>query len=183
MKDKLIALLLRHKNVILYIFFGVLTTLVNIITYYIAVSYVKLSMFSSVIIAWILAVFFAYLTNRQWVFGSSKNTQKQVCKSREEKSGRHETLDVAVVRNEAVHELSYRIHKKKSGSDDAEFSRRKHSLINQRLLHDTETHPAHVIEAIRNRSAPESLVSQRPVFLIDLLGSDLLSRRLAYSEK
>lgn len=80
MKDTLTALLLQHKNVILYIFFGGLTTLVNIIIYYFAVSYIKLSMFSSVIIAWILAVLFAYLTNRQWIFKSSKNTQMGIIK-------------------------------------------------------------------------------------------------------
>ncbi len=68
------------KEIILYIVFGVLTTLVSLITYYICVgtffnaeNAVELQIAN--IIAWIVSVAFAYITNRRFVF-ESKNTNK-----------------------------------------------------------------------------------------------------------
>lgn len=68
------------KEIILYVIFGVLTTLVSLITYYICVgtflnaeNAVELQIAN--IIAWIVSVAFAYITNRRFVF-ESKNTNK-----------------------------------------------------------------------------------------------------------
>lgn len=61
------------KSIILYIFFGVCTTLVNIIVYLLFSSFLNCSVTISTIFAWIIAVLFAYLTNRTWVFNSKKN--------------------------------------------------------------------------------------------------------------
>ena len=55
-------LFIKYKEVIMYLIFGVLTTLVNIITHYI-----------SNIIAWIISVTFAFITNKLYVFESKTN--------------------------------------------------------------------------------------------------------------
>ena len=52
---------------ILYLFFGGCTTLVNIIVYYIC-SRMGLRTSLSTVIAWALSVLFAYVTNRKFVF-------------------------------------------------------------------------------------------------------------------
>ena len=62
----------------MYLFFGVCTTLVNIVSYYIFSHPLKFSVLSSTIIAWILGVLFAYFTNRKWVFESRATTKKEI---------------------------------------------------------------------------------------------------------
>lgn len=68
------------KEVILYIVFGVLTTLVSLVTYKLCVvtflnaeNALQLQIVN--IIAWIVSVTFAYVTNRKFVF-ESKNSNK-----------------------------------------------------------------------------------------------------------
>ena len=61
------------KELCLYIIFGALTTLVNIVSYLIFAKVFLVNYLISNIIAWILSVLFAYITNRIWVF-ESKNT-------------------------------------------------------------------------------------------------------------
>ena len=58
------------KELFLYILFGILTTLVNIITYLFFTRIFGINYLISNIIAWILSVLFAYFTNRIWVFES-----------------------------------------------------------------------------------------------------------------
>lgn len=66
MKEKLI----QNRQVLMYLFFGVCTTLVNIIVYRVCSHGMRLSVTVSTVIAWILSVLFAYITNRKWVFES-----------------------------------------------------------------------------------------------------------------
>ena len=61
---------LRHKDVLLYIFFGGLTTLVSIGSFALADLVLGLNELIANIISWIFAVTFAYVTNRIWVFHS-----------------------------------------------------------------------------------------------------------------
>ena len=68
--SKLKELLVRYKEVILYVIFGGLTTLINIVVYWICRNLIKLQVVPSDIIAWILSVIFAYVTNKIWVFES-----------------------------------------------------------------------------------------------------------------
>lgn len=60
----------KYKDIIPYGVFGVLTTLVNIVSYWVAAHPLGLSVVTSTIIAWFLSVLFAYVTNRKWVFHS-----------------------------------------------------------------------------------------------------------------
>ena len=63
----------QYKMPILYIIFGGLTTLVNIIVYFICYDASGLSNVLSTIIAWILSVIFAFITNKLYVFESKEN--------------------------------------------------------------------------------------------------------------
>ena len=58
------------KELIAYVFFGVLTTIVNIITYFLFEGVFGINYLISNIIAWFVSVLFAYITNRIWVFES-----------------------------------------------------------------------------------------------------------------
>lgn len=70
----------KYKDIILYLFFGICTTLVNISTYWIAARALRFDVMPSTIIAWFLAVLFAYITNRRWVFHSEAKEYKTVLK-------------------------------------------------------------------------------------------------------
>lgn len=69
-----------HKEVFLYLIFGVLTTLVNLIAKY-ALLFTVLEASNAfelqvaVVISWIVAVLFAYFTNRKFVFESKNNNK------------------------------------------------------------------------------------------------------------
>ena len=60
----------KHWDVVGYAVFGVLTTLVNIVAYYVLAHPVGIPVLPSSIAAWVISVAFAYLTNRTWVFSS-----------------------------------------------------------------------------------------------------------------
>lgn len=56
-----------HKEVLLYLFFGGLTTLVSIVTFALFTG-IGMDALTANIPSWILAVLFAYVTNKIWVF-------------------------------------------------------------------------------------------------------------------
>lgn len=65
------------REVISYIIFGVLTTLVNIIISTICEAIFHLEGNLSSTIGIIFSILFAYFTNRKWVFDSKANTTKE----------------------------------------------------------------------------------------------------------
>ena len=70
MYNRLKKILLKNQNILVYLFFGVLTTVVNYIVYLPLLNLAGLSAALSNILAWIVAVAFAYLTNKPFVFKS-----------------------------------------------------------------------------------------------------------------
>lgn len=70
----------RVREIILYLIFGVLTTAVNIAVYFICSRLFYFQVISSNIIAWLLSVLFAYLTNRKFVFKSKADGFSSVLK-------------------------------------------------------------------------------------------------------
>ena len=73
-------LYIKYKEIINYLIFGVLTTLVNLITKYILLFTILdptngFQLQIAIIISWVVAVIFAYFTNRKFVF-ESKNQNK-----------------------------------------------------------------------------------------------------------
>lgn len=61
-------LFIKYKAIILYLFFGGCTTLINIVTYYISAHLLNFSTAISTFLAWFFAVVVAYITNKIWVF-------------------------------------------------------------------------------------------------------------------
>jgi len=70
MKEQIKKMYQTYKMPILYIFFGGLTTLVNIVVYFLCYDVAHLSNVFSTIIAWLLSVVFAFVTNKIYVFES-----------------------------------------------------------------------------------------------------------------
>lgn len=69
----------KYRSFIFYMIFGLLTTGINIVVFGIC-SGCGMSTAYSNIIAWIMAVLFAYITNRRWVFASENHTKVSVLK-------------------------------------------------------------------------------------------------------
>ena len=67
--------ILRNKTMVAYAFFGVLTTLINILAYGLFYGHLSLSNTVSNILAWILAVAFAFVTNKVYVFESKDKSR------------------------------------------------------------------------------------------------------------
>ena len=65
------------KEVILYAIFGILTTIVNLLSFYVLTKILKWNENISNIIAILLAVIFAYITNKDMVFHSNAKTLKE----------------------------------------------------------------------------------------------------------
>ena len=67
----------KYSEVISYLFFGVLTTLINLATFWILSTVFNLETIAATVAAWIIAVAFAFITNKIWVFKSkTKNNQE-----------------------------------------------------------------------------------------------------------
>lgn len=64
------SLFLKYKELILYVFFGGLTTLVNWAGYWLLADVFHVPYLWATAIAQILSILFAYVTNRIWVFES-----------------------------------------------------------------------------------------------------------------
>ena len=68
--DKISQLVKKYWSIISYLFFGVVTTVVNMVVYYLCYHLWGISSDLSTVIAWVLAVLTAFLTNKPFVFGS-----------------------------------------------------------------------------------------------------------------
>ena len=71
--NKLLSLINKYRDVILYLIFGVCTTVVNLAVFWVLTSPLKVNELIANIIAWILAVLFAFLTTRDLVFHAGKS--------------------------------------------------------------------------------------------------------------
>lgn len=60
----------KNKAVLLYLFFGGLTTVISISSFILIDSVLGINEHIANLCSWILAVLFAYVTNRVWVFAS-----------------------------------------------------------------------------------------------------------------
>ena len=68
-----------NRQIILYLFFGVCTTAINTICYWMLYDVLTLSNIVSTVLAWLTAVIFAFITNKRFVFGSKRtNTQERI---------------------------------------------------------------------------------------------------------
>lgn len=70
MENQLTTFCKRHRETISYLIFGFATTVVNWTAYAAFVKFAHMSIFWSNVISWALAVLFAFITNKLWVFMS-----------------------------------------------------------------------------------------------------------------
>ena len=70
MLEKISYYIKKYESVLLYLIFGVLTTLVNFAAYHVCYTKLQFPNLVSNTIAWILSVLFAFITNKIWVFKS-----------------------------------------------------------------------------------------------------------------
>lgn len=76
MIDKVKTLCIKYKEVLLYLIFGGLTTLVGFITFWIPVKLGLHELLSNVV-SWVCAVSFAYVTNAKWVFEAKPRDRQE----------------------------------------------------------------------------------------------------------
>lgn len=76
--NRIRALFIKHRDIIIYLFFGGLTTLVNFLVYFPLYNWVEMSGTLSNVIAWSIAVIFAFFTNKPFVFKSYDWSSKTV---------------------------------------------------------------------------------------------------------
>lgn len=74
---------LKHKEIINYLIFGFLTTVVSITTYLLFANTIfanktDLDIQMATVLSWILAVLFAYITNRMYVFESKTKGKEKL---------------------------------------------------------------------------------------------------------
>lgn len=67
-----------HKDLLAYIFWGVVTTVINLAAYRIFYNVAHLDYFVSNILAWIVTVIAAYLSNRKYVFHSKAKGAREI---------------------------------------------------------------------------------------------------------
>ena len=75
---KIRELIQKHWDILSYLFFGGLTTVVNYLVYFPLYNWLQLSATVSNAVAWVFAVAFAYLTNKPFVFKSFDWSAKTV---------------------------------------------------------------------------------------------------------
>ena len=75
---KIRELVEKHWDIVSYLFFGVCTTIVNYLIYIPCYNFMDMSATVSNMIAWVVAVAFAYLTNKPFVFKSHDWSAKTV---------------------------------------------------------------------------------------------------------
>ena len=64
----------KNKEVLLYLFFGGLTFLISVVTYAYFTMMFGMNELIANIFSWIIAVLFAFVTNKIWVFQSKNDT-------------------------------------------------------------------------------------------------------------
>ncbi|EEW52704.1 GtrA family protein [Limosilactobacillus antri] len=64
----------KYKHIIAYLFWGVVTTVVNLAVFQILSSGIHWNYEVATVIAWFVSVLVAYFTNKVWVFGSHYTT-------------------------------------------------------------------------------------------------------------
>lgn len=74
--ESLIKLYFSNRQLILYLFFGVCTTAINTICYWLLYDVLTLNNIISTIVAWFVAVLFAFVTNKVLVFESRRASVK-----------------------------------------------------------------------------------------------------------
>ena len=69
-----------HKEVLLYLLFGGLTTVLSIAAFWLFAQQMGIDALIANVLSWVLAVLFAYVTNRTWVFADKARTRAGIAR-------------------------------------------------------------------------------------------------------
>jgi len=72
MISKIIALIKSYKEIVLYLVFGVSSMILNMVTYEVCYDCLGIENVPSTVVAWFVAVLFAFITNKLFVFESKR---------------------------------------------------------------------------------------------------------------
>lgn len=78
--EKIKSLYLKYKETINYLIFGVLSMIVNFVSYFIFARLIGIDPVISSGLSWFCSVLFAYITNKLFVFESKTETKKAFLK-------------------------------------------------------------------------------------------------------
>ena len=70
----------KYKEKLLYLFFGGLTTVVDIVVFWLFCSVLGVNELIANVIAWIAAVLFAFVVNRTWVFDAKTEDRRETAR-------------------------------------------------------------------------------------------------------
>lgn len=70
LKEKLKTVFIKKREIIFYLFFGVMTTIINFLSLWVFNVALGVNEIGANTLAWIVAVTFAFITNKYFVFGS-----------------------------------------------------------------------------------------------------------------
>lgn len=70
MIDTILALVRKHRELISYVFWGIMTTVVNYVSYTLLTEVMHIYYLTGTVIAWAVSVLFAYFVNKLFVFQS-----------------------------------------------------------------------------------------------------------------
>lgn len=68
---KLKELLIKYREILSYIFWGVATTVVNYVVYFSCTQLLQINYLTSNVLSWAAAVIFAFFTNKAFVFSAN----------------------------------------------------------------------------------------------------------------
>ena len=87
----------KHREIIMYIIFGALTTVVSLFSFWFFATYLKINILIANVISWICAVSFAYFTNSRFVFTKGEDFKTRFQEMIKFFSGRLATLGIEEV--------------------------------------------------------------------------------------
>ena len=82
------ALWVKYREIILYFIFGFLTFLISVATYTFCSRVLLLNELIANVVSWVIAVLFAFFTNRKWVFDGDDAAKGKLRRSRSETKSR-----------------------------------------------------------------------------------------------
>ncbi len=80
MCDKIRSIFLKYRELISYVFFGGLTTIVSFGSYFLLNKLLGVHYLIAQVISWILSVAFAYVTNKRYVFADNSSGKTTLIK-------------------------------------------------------------------------------------------------------
>ena len=94
---KIKELIVKYKELLLYLIFGVLTTLVNLASFWIFTKILGEGLYLiNNAIAWVVGVIFAFVTNKLFVFESKVNSDYDLVVNRRIGAERDDLVDLLV---------------------------------------------------------------------------------------